>query len=174
MVCNPRQRINQLLRMRWSHRGANAPGFTLLELLVVMMIFTILSSLALPVFLNQVVRARQTKALNAVGVMKRAQHSFFYEHSNFATSIAELGFGHLNTDGTYQYQVQSSGQSTIILAIPTDPNLRGYAGLAYLSRDSQGNAILSSLLCEGDLGDAPSPVLVSQGNQITTSGCNRL
>ena len=54
------------------------------------------------------------------------------------------------------------------------PNLRGYAGLAYLSRDSQGNTILSSLLCEGDLGDAPSPVLVSQGNQITTSGCNRL
>lgn len=174
MVFNPRQRINQGMRAQWSHRGADAPGFTLLELLVVMMLFTILASLALPVFLNQAARAKQAKAINDVGAMKRAQHSFFYEHSNFASSIAELGFGHLNAEGTYEYQVQGSGQSTIILAIPTDPNLRGYAGLAYLSQDSQGNTILSSLLCEGGLGDAPAPILQSQGNQVATSNCHGL
>lgn len=174
MFFHPRHRFGQGRRPRVGGLASNASGFTLIELLVVIVILAVLSSLALPAFLNQAARAKQTKALNAVGAMNRAQHSFFYENAKFASSIAELGFDHLNADGTYLYQVRGGSKATTILAAPTDVNLRGYAGLAYLNRDNQGNAILSSLLCEGSQGNAPTPTLVSNGNQVTTNNCDAM
>ncbi len=173
MFFHPRPRLGQGQR-RDSGLASQAQGFTLVELLVVVLILGVLGSLALPAFMNQAARARQTKALNAVGAMNRAQHSFFYENAKFASSIAELGFDHLKTDDAYLYQVHGSSNAATIVASPTDPTLRGYAGLAYLNRDNQGNAILSSLLCEGSQGNAPAPVLVSNGSQVTTTNCDAM
>lgn len=174
MFFHSRHRLGQGQRPRIGHWGPHDQGFTLIELLVVVMIVAVLSSLALPAFLNQAARAKQTKALNAVGAMNRAQHSFFYENTKFASSITELGFDHLNSDGAYLYQVRGDSKAATIVAAPTDTNLRGYAGLAYLNQDNQGNAILSSLLCEGVQGNAPTPVLVSQGNQVITNNCDAM
>jgi type IV pilus assembly protein PilA len=155
-------------------RGLQQRGFTLIEVLVVVVIAGVLASIALPTFLNQAARAKQTKALNAVGAMNRAQHSFFYENARFSNSIAELGFAHLNESPDYAYEVQGDGKATVIVAKPDDGTLRGYAGLAYLNRDSQGNAILSSLLCEGNQGNAPNPSLVDLNGQVQTNNCNAI
>ena len=156
-----------------THRTSQR-GFTLIELLIVIVILGVLASIALPSFLNQAARARQTKALNAVGAMNRAQHSFFYENARFSNSMTELGFAHLNDDESYRYEVQGDQQATTIVARPEDDALRGYAGLAYLNLDGQGNAILSSLLCEGNQGNAPNPSLVNQGGQVQTQDCNAI
>lgn len=155
-------------------RGQQSQGFTLIELLIVVVILGVLGAIALPSFLNQVARAQQTKALNAVGAMNRAQHGFFYEHGRFSNSIEELGFAHLNESETYQYSVQGDRQFAMIVAQPEDTTLRGYAGLAYLNRDSQGNLILSSRLCQGSQGTAPTLNLVTQGEQVAADNCNAL
>ncbi|HIK44917.1 MAG TPA: prepilin-type N-terminal cleavage/methylation domain-containing protein [Leptolyngbyaceae cyanobacterium M65_K2018_010] len=160
------------LNLNRSKLKSQQQGFTLIELLVVIIIVGILAAIALPAFLNQAARAKQTKALNAVGAMNRAQHSFFYEKAKFSNSIAELGFAHLNEEGEYEFEVTGDTRDTKIVARPQDSSLRGYAGLVYLNRDSQGNAILSSLLCEGNPGSTPNPNLVPDPNgQVQAQDC---
>ncbi|NJL49246.1 MAG: prepilin-type N-terminal cleavage/methylation domain-containing protein [Leptolyngbyaceae cyanobacterium SM2_5_2] len=154
-------------RLNWQQQQ----GFTLIELLVVMVMAGVLATIALPAFLNQAARARQTKAINAVGAMNRAQHSFFYENAKFSNSINELGFAHLNEEGDYLYEVKGNTKTTRLIANPQDSSLRGYVGLVYLNRDAQDNAILSSLLCQGDQGAVPTPNFTAVGNQVIVGGC---
>ncbi len=153
-------------RLHWQQQG-----FTLIELLVVMVMAGVLATIALPTFLNQAARARQTKAINAVGAMNRAQHSFFYENAEFSNSVAELGFAHLNEEGDYLYDVKGNAKTTQLIANPEDSSLRGYVGLVYLNQDAQDNAILSSLLCEGSQGVVPTPTFTTVGKQVLVSGC---
>jgi len=50
----------------------NKSGFTLLEIIIVIIIVGVLASLALPRFFNTVEYARSTEALNVIGTIKRA------------------------------------------------------------------------------------------------------
>src|SRR6478672_5882657 len=66
-------------------------GFTLIELLVVIIIIGILSAIALPSFLNQANKAKQSEAKQNVGSMNRAQQAYYLENSTFGTTVENLG-----------------------------------------------------------------------------------
>lgn len=70
-------------------------GFTLIELLVVIIIIGILSAIALPSFLNQANKAKQSEAKTYVGSMNRAQQAFYLEQNQFAADgeFGSLGLG---------------------------------------------------------------------------------
>ncbi len=61
-------------------------GFTLIELLVVISILGLLATLVWPMILNQSAKAREARAINALGAMNRAQNMFFVTHNRFANS----------------------------------------------------------------------------------------
>ncbi|NES98251.1 MAG: prepilin-type N-terminal cleavage/methylation domain-containing protein, partial [Desertifilum sp. SIO1I2] len=68
-------------------------GFTLIELLVVIIIIGILSAIALPSFLNQANKAKQSEAKTYVGSMNRAQQAALMERGSFTSDVSTLGLG---------------------------------------------------------------------------------
>ncbi|NJR14899.1 MAG: prepilin-type N-terminal cleavage/methylation domain-containing protein [Calothrix sp. CSU_2_0] len=86
-------------------------GFTLIELLVVIIIIGILSAIALPSFLNQANKAKQSEAQTYVGSMNRAQQAYYAENNEFADKdgFGKLGLG-VSTDTTnYTYKIVDGG-----------------------------------------------------------------
>ena len=72
-----------------SNINSEQNGFTIIELLIVIIILSILSVVGIPQFLAQTARARQTEAETNLGAINRAQQVYRLENPDFGT-ISEL------------------------------------------------------------------------------------
>ncbi len=135
-------------------------GFTLIELLVVIIIIGILSSIALPSFLNQANKARQSEAKTYVGSMNRGQQAYYVEKSEFVTDIANVGDLGLNIQTkTENYMYGILGRSTGVTNWGTsagNANLKSYVGVVNVSSTSADTTTFSAL-CESDNNNQAKP-----------------
>lgn len=83
------RRLGQRLFMAIT-RKSSLHGFTLLELMIVVIILGVLSAVAIPVFLGQVGKARESESLLLLGSMARSQQSYHYLQGEFALTLADL------------------------------------------------------------------------------------
>jgi type IV pilus assembly protein PilA len=84
-------------------------GFTLVELLVVVVIIGILAAIALPSFLAQTAKAKQSEARTYLGAWAKAQKAFRTEHGQFASDWATLSLGIPTESKNYVYEPGGGG-----------------------------------------------------------------
>jgi type IV pilus assembly protein PilA len=100
-------------------RKDNNNGFTLIELLVVVIIVGVLAAVALPNYIAQIGKARETEAKTGLGAIAHTQQAYHFETHAFykGSDIENLG---VNPVGDYfSYTVDSVGTSDLNKAIHT-------------------------------------------------------
>ena len=138
-------------------------GFTLIELLVVIIIIGILSAIALPSFLNQANKAKQSEAKTYVGSANRAQQAYYLENGEFVTDVAnfgQLGLGIETSTANYLYDLAAQDAGVLTQAQPSDgtaydptSSLKAYTGAVKIGTIGSGagaEATTLAALCEAD------------------------
>ncbi|MBD2326299.1 type IV pilin-like G/H family protein [Alkalinema sp. FACHB-956] len=134
-------------------------GFTLIELLVVIIIIGILAAIALPSFLNQANKAKQSEAKQYIGSMNRAQQSYYLEKDLFASNadFGQLGLGIKTETGTYKYTIAGGGANSTNAANLANPiqdataPLKTYAGGVQIGQvAATSEATTLAVLCESE------------------------
>ena len=111
---------SQLLQ-HFTKKKSNA-GFTLIELLVVIIIVGVLSAIALPTFLDQASKARESEAKTNLGALNRGQQTYQLENGEFAGSISDLDVGIEGDIYSYSVSTKNANEGTNVthFADPSD------------------------------------------------------
>jgi len=118
-------------------------GFTLIELLVVIIIIGILSAIALPSFLNQAAKAKQSEAKTYIGSVNRTLQAYRIENTSFAADVnaLQIGIGTQTTNYNYTISSPASPTSTVVTAISRDTNaLKSFSGGVVILTSGQTSA----------------------------------
>lgn len=146
-------------------------GFTLIELLVVTIIIGILAAVAVPNFLGQVERSRQTEARIHLGVISRAQQSHRFTTGSFATipnlpvriTSIYYTYGDVGTPDSFR----TVHTATAITTFEND--IRDYS--VAVGRTEDG--VFSTVICEQNNPDGstpPIPATVTAGVPACSPG----
>jgi type IV pilus assembly protein PilA len=134
----------------------NPEGFTLIELLVTIVIVGVLSTVALPSFLNQVGKARGTEAKSNIGSINRSQQAYRFENNTFASTLTSLESK--TTGKFYSYNVNALGQNDASVSVSIQPSqptdLKQYSSAIKQNGDAVYKVICESLTNNSDPGTA--------------------
>ncbi len=100
---------------RPAHLTANG-GFTLIEVMIVIVIVSVLLAVALPSYENSIQKGRRADAKAALMDIANQQEQFMLDQGTYTTNLAELGFGvgpFYSPDGHYTVSAAACSTSDI-------------------------------------------------------------
>ncbi|MBV8884824.1 MAG: type IV pilin-like G/H family protein [Chroococcidiopsidaceae cyanobacterium CP_BM_RX_35] len=151
-------------------------GFTLIELLVVIIIIGILAAIALPTFLNQTAKAKQSEAKTTISSANTAQTAYRTQNASFATDFTYLGLGLPTATSNYSYTVTGTTDTASIQSAAKDTSLKGYSGGTVRFADANSQSAIASVMCEANapgttLAGVPGTLSVNATNANAAVGC---
>lgn len=150
--------MNRKLYLNRPAQSRNARGFTLIELMVVVAIVGILTSVAYPSFMSQVRKSRRADAVAVTSGVQQAQERWRANNPLYSSDVSSSITGLkliASTTVTSSYNT-TSGYYTVVISSPT---ATGYVATATaVSGTSQAS----------DTGCTALTVTVTNGNAINT------
>lgn len=92
-------------------------GFTLLELMIVVIIIGILSAMAGAQYLKTVEKSRMSEALSILGSMRSSELRFFAENNTYTGALTALDFNPADVAGTpvFAYSISGAGAANFVV-----------------------------------------------------------
>ena len=88
-------------------RAAGEAGFTLIELMIVVVIATILVSIALPMYLGQIRESRRTEARNYLVELAAREERYFATQNAYTSVASNLGYSSWGSVGSGYYSISA-------------------------------------------------------------------
>ena len=104
-------------------------GFSLTELMVVIVVIGILAMISIPRFMSVATRAKMTEAKTKLRHVSALQQSYFYEHDRYSADLAAIGF-------------ESSGEARYSVTI-TDASDQHFRARATSAVDFDGDGVMN-------------------------------
>lgn len=120
----------RLIRLDRAFRRRRAPGFTLIELMIVVAVVGILAVIAYPSYQDYIRRAKRAEAKALLLELEQRLGRFYFDRQRYPEDLAELGYaaaGALSAEGNYSGDVSAgpSGDlatSYLVTATPKPPH----------------------------------------------------
>src|SRR5438132_9670077 len=102
-------------------------GFTLVELMLVVIVVGILAAIALPAYRDQVIRANRSQAQQAMQDIANREEQYRLDARVYSSTLAALGPNLVSSDVARNYQIDDS-KLTVIAGGATGADCAGTAG----------------------------------------------
>lgn len=132
--------------MNIKHQPISTSGFSMVELMVVLVIIGILVLLALPRLEPVVTKAKETEAKLMLKQVYTLEKSYKYEHDTYTTSLADIGFEQdsLVTQGgraRYKITIVSADANTFLAEATAVVDFNGDGRYNVWTVDQTGNIV---------------------------------